>query len=74
MLCPEQRAWGGVLKPALLRVYGLKQRSPALFMLRRLLLVVFRWRTRQIYRALARARIGCSISVGLRWLVMIRSR
>ena len=54
MPCPEQHAWGGVLKSMLLRAYGLKHSSPVLFMLRRPLLVLFRWRTHHIYRRLAR--------------------
>ena len=54
MPCPEQQAWGGVLKPMLLRAYGLKRRSPVVFAMRRLLLAVFRWHTRRVYRKLAR--------------------
>ena len=38
----------------LLRADGLKHTSPVLFMLRRPLLVLLRWRTQQIYRKLAR--------------------
>jgi predicted secreted protein len=54
MPCPEQRAWGGVLKPMLLAVYGLRYRSPLLFLLRRPLLALFLWHTRRVYRELAR--------------------
>ena len=54
MPCPEQQAWGGVLKPILLRAYGLQRRSPVLFALRRPLLALFRWHTRRVYRKLAR--------------------
>jgi predicted secreted protein len=54
MPCPEQRAWGGVLKSMLLRAYGLKHGSRVLFMLRRPLLVLFRWRTHHAYQKLAR--------------------
>jgi predicted secreted protein len=54
MPCPEQHAWGGVLKSTLLRAYGLKHTSPVLFILRRPLLVLLRWRTQHIYRKLAR--------------------
>jgi predicted secreted protein len=54
MPCPEQQGWGGVLKPMLLRAYGLKRRSPVMFAMRRPLLAVFRWHTRRLYRKLAR--------------------
>jgi uncharacterized protein YbbK (DUF523 family) len=54
MLCPAQAAWGGVLKPMLLAVYGLTDRSPLLFGLRRLLLALFLWHTRRVYHGLAR--------------------
>ena len=53
MPCPEQRAWGGVLKPMLLRAYALKRRSPVVFALRRPLLALFRWHTRRVFRKLA---------------------
>jgi hypothetical protein len=51
--CPEQHAWGGVLKRTLLAVYGLRYRSRVLFAPRRPLLALFRLRTRLIYRRLA---------------------
>jgi len=54
MPCPEQRAWGGVLKRSLLAGYGLKQRWPLLYLIRRPLLALFRWRTRRAYSRLAR--------------------
>lgn len=54
MPCPEQQAWGGVLKPMLLRAYGLRHRSPMVFIFRWALLAVFRWRTQRVYRRLAR--------------------
>ena len=47
MPCPEQAAWGGVLKPRLLRLYGKKRASAAL------LPVAVRY-TRLVYRRLAR--------------------
>jgi uncharacterized protein YbbK (DUF523 family) len=52
MPCPERRAWGGVLKPQMLRAYGLRD-SP-LYPLRGVLFRLFVWRTRLVYRGLAR--------------------
>ena len=52
MPCPEQRAWGGVLKPRMLRAYGL--RGSALFAVRGLLFRLFVAQTRLRYRLLAR--------------------
>jgi predicted secreted protein len=51
--CPEQRAWGGVLKRRMLPAYGSAGtlRSP----LARLLLRPFTWYTRRVYARLARA-------------------
>jgi uncharacterized protein YbbK (DUF523 family) len=49
--CPEQRAWGGVLKPRMLRAYGL--RSSPLYPLARVALGLFVWHTRIRYRLLA---------------------
>ncbi len=51
--CPEQHAWGGILKPYLLMAYG--SRHTLLYRLRRLLLPIFVWYTRHVYRKLARA-------------------
>ncbi|MGZ4276723.1 MAG: hypothetical protein ACXVFK_08425 [Solirubrobacteraceae bacterium] len=50
--CPEQRAWGGVLKRRVLRAYGVAG-SP-LGALRGPLLRVFVWWTRLVYARLAR--------------------
>lgn len=50
--CPEQHAWGGVLKRRLIPLYG--SRGTLLFRLRALLLPVALWYTRSIYRQLAR--------------------
>lgn len=53
MPCPEQHAWGGILKPYLLMAYG--SRHTLLYRLRGLLLPIFIWYTRRVYRKLARA-------------------
>jgi predicted secreted protein len=50
--CPEQRAWGGVLKRLLLRAHGIMG-SP-LYLIRRPLLRLFVTYTRLAYRRLAR--------------------
>lgn len=54
--CPEQRAWGGVLKRRMLVAYGSAGtlRAPAA----RLLLRPFTWYTRRVYARLARAVTG----------------
>ncbi len=52
MPCPEQLAWGGVLKRLLLRAYGAS--GGLLHRLRPILLAVFVWYTRFRYRRLAR--------------------
>lgn len=51
--CPEQRAWGGVLKPRMLTAFGAAGtlRAPAT----RLLLPAFVRRTRLVYQRLARS-------------------
>jgi predicted secreted protein len=51
MPCPEQQAWGGVLKRYTLPLYGAGRvrRASA-----RLLLPLFLWHTRRVYRRLAR--------------------
>jgi uncharacterized protein YbbK (DUF523 family) len=51
MPCPEQRAWGGLLKRRMLRAYGL--RDSVLYPLRGALFRLFVWRTRIRYRLMA---------------------
>ena len=58
MPCPEQRAWGGLLKRRMLRAYGLRD-SP-LYRFRGLLFHLFVWHTRAIYGRLA-ARVARDI-------------
>jgi hypothetical protein len=53
--CPEQRAWGGVLKRWLRLLYGSK--GTFLFRLGGILLPALVWYTRRIYRRLARATV-----------------
>ena len=50
--CPEQHAWGGVLKRRLLLFYG--SEGKLRYRLRRVLFPLFLWYTRRIYRKLAR--------------------
>jgi predicted secreted protein len=50
--CPERLAWGGVLKPRTLAMYG--SAGTPLHAVRRPLLIVFTWWTRLAYRRLAR--------------------
>ena len=57
--CPEQRAWGGVLKSRLLRLYG-TQRTIAYRMRRRALPLMLAY-TRYMYRRLAR-RIAADVA------------
>jgi predicted secreted protein len=52
MPCPEQHAWGGVLKRTMLRAYG--TRGTAVYRLRRPLLRLFVLYTGFVYRRLAR--------------------
>ena len=52
MPCPEQQAWGGVIKRSLLAVYGTKGKLPYSFL--RFLLPLFLAYTRFVYRRLAR--------------------
>jgi predicted secreted protein len=52
MPCPEQHAWGGVLKRRLLRFFG--SQGTLLYRLRNVLLPVLLWYTRRVYRKLAR--------------------
>jgi hypothetical protein len=52
MRCPEQRAWGGVLKRSVLHVYGSK--GTLLYRLRHVLLPFFIWYTRLNYARLVR--------------------
>lgn len=51
MHCPEQRAWGGVLKRYMLPIYG--SQGTLLYRLRHVLLPLFLWYTRWRYRRLA---------------------
>ena len=55
MPCPEQRAWGGVLKRFLLLAYGLKERHPLAYHVRRPLIHAGLWYTRRVYRGLAKS-------------------
>jgi len=52
MRCPEQRAWGGVLKRFLLPIYG--SQGTLLYRLRHVLLPLFTWYTRWMYWRLAK--------------------
>jgi uncharacterized protein YbbK (DUF523 family) len=52
MRCPEQHAWGGVLKRQFLPFYGSK--GTILYRLRHVLLPLFLWYTRLIYRRIAK--------------------
>jgi uncharacterized protein YbbK (DUF523 family) len=52
MHCPEQRAWGGVLKRSLLPLYG--SQGTLLYRLRHVLLPLFIWYTRWRYKRLAK--------------------
>lgn len=52
MRCPEQRAWGGVLKRHMLHVYGSK--GTLLYRLRSVLLPLFIWYTRWMYGRMAK--------------------
>jgi hypothetical protein len=56
MPCPEQRAWGGVLKRYTLPFYG--ARGGPRRALARQLLPLFLWHTRRVYRRLAREVAG----------------
>jgi hypothetical protein len=55
MPCPEQCAWGGVLKRRLLLAYGLRERAPWAYVLRRPLLAFGLLYTRWRYARLADA-------------------
>ena len=52
MPCPEQRAWGGVLKRRMLHAYGL--RDSVIYPLRGALFRLFVWQTRLRYEHMAR--------------------
>jgi predicted secreted protein len=52
MPCPEQHAWGGVLKRHLLRFFG--SEGTLLYRLRNMLLPVLLWHTRRVYRKIAK--------------------
>ena len=54
MPCPEQRAWGGVLKRRLLSVFGLRERHRVLYGFRRPGLLLFVMYSRLVYQRLAR--------------------
>jgi len=51
MSCPEQRAWGGVLKKYMWLPFGLK--NSLLFKLRGALVPIFIWHTKRIFQKLA---------------------
>jgi uncharacterized protein YbbK (DUF523 family) len=53
MPCPEQRAWGGVVKTRLLPVFGLRYRHPFLYTFRRVGLWASLLYIRVVYRRLA---------------------
>lgn len=59
MPCPEQDAWGGVLKTKMLALYGAKRERPLLHHLQRALLPLYllhyRWRCRALARRTAAA-------------------
>jgi hypothetical protein len=52
MPCPEQHAWGGVLKRHLLRYFG--SEGTLFYRARNLVLPILLWYTRLVYRRLAR--------------------
>ena len=52
MPCPEQRAWGGVLKPRIAIAFGARRRP--FWFIHRPMLSAFTWYTRLRYRLLAR--------------------
>lgn len=54
MRCPEQKAWGGVLKRYGLFAYGCKGSFPLAYALRTPLISLFIWYTKLEYRRLAR--------------------
>ena len=54
MPCPEQRAWGGVLKRRLFPVFGLRERHRVLYGFRRPGLWLFVMYSRLVYQRLAR--------------------
>ncbi len=58
MPCPEQRAWGGVLKRYLLMGHGLKLRYPLAYRLRGLLIPAGMLITRFVYSRLASEVVG----------------
>lgn len=59
--CPEEMAWGGVLKRHLLRAYGSAVAHPLAWRLGRLLLPVALAYTRHVYRRIAR-RVAAQIA------------
>jgi len=50
--CPEQKAWGGVLKKHVWQ--GLDSKNTMLYRLRKALLRIFVWNTKRIYRKIAK--------------------
>ncbi len=52
MKCPEQKAWGGVLKKDIWQ--GLDSKNTILYKLRRMFLPIFIWNTKRIYRKIAK--------------------
>jgi hypothetical protein len=52
MPCPEQHAWGGVLKRRLLWFFGSER--TVIYRLRNILLPLLLWYTRRVYRTIAR--------------------
>lgn len=54
MKCPEQSAWGGVLKRYVLFAYGLKNSMPTAYALRKPFISIFIWHTKRRYSKLAK--------------------
>lgn len=54
MKCPEQKAWGGVLKRYGLIAYGMRSRMPKIYVFRKLFVLLFIWYTKRTYRRLAK--------------------
>lgn len=69
MKCPEQKAWGGILKREMLRGYGIK--GTPLNAFRKAYMVFFIWKTRRSFRKIAKEVVseikdyldsGCEVS------------
>lgn len=56
MRCPEQKAWGGVLKKEILRGYNSKE--TLLYKLSKLSIPLFIWNTKRIYRKIAQETVN----------------